>query len=106
VQNVKFTYRYLNCPTREKEILSLIHADICGPINVESVGGAQYFITFIDECLQYVEVVMLRNKSDALQVFIIYYNRKVDNLIRKHIKKLRTDNGKEYIFKELALFKE
>jgi len=30
---------------REKEILSLIYSDICGPINVESVGGARYFIT-------------------------------------------------------------
>jgi len=63
--------------TREKEILSLIHSDICGLINVESVAG--YFITFIDDYSQYAEIVMLRNKSDALHVFK-NYKRKVENL--------------------------
>jgi len=48
---------------------------------------------------------MLRNKSDALQVFK-NYKRKVDNLLVKCTKKLGTDNGKEYMFKEFALFKE
>jgi len=51
---------------REKEVLSLTHSDICGSINVESVGGAKYFVTFIDDHSRYTEVVMLRNRSDVL----------------------------------------
>jgi len=47
---------------REKEILSLIHLDICDPINVESVGVARYFLTFIDDYSRYMEFIMLRNK--------------------------------------------
>jgi len=74
-------------------------------MNLGSIGGAQYFITFIDECSRYAEVVMLRNKSDALQIFK-NYKRKIDNLLVKRIKKLRTDNSKEYMSKEFALFKE
>jgi len=85
--------------TCEKKILSLIHSDICGPINVESVGGARYFLTFIDDYSRYMEVVMLHNKSDALQVFK-NYKCKVENLTGKRIKKLHTDNGKEYISRE------
>jgi len=34
---------------REKEILLLIHSNICDPINVESVSGTRYFLTFIDD---------------------------------------------------------
>jgi len=69
--------------TCEKEILSLIHSDICSTINVESVGGARYFLTFIDDYLQYMEIIMLRNKSDELQVF----KRKIETLTGKRIKR-------------------
>jgi len=40
---------HLNHSLREKEILLLIHSEICGPINVESVSGTAYFITFTDD---------------------------------------------------------
>jgi len=45
---------------------------------------------------------MLRNKSDV-QVFK-NNKRKVENLIGKRIKKLHTDNGKEYMCKEFCNF--
>jgi len=85
--------------THEKEILSLIYSDICGPINVESVSGARYFI---GDYSRYTEVVMLCNKCDAVQVFKTY-KRKVENLTGKYIKKLRKDN-KEYISKQFSNF--
>jgi len=52
-----------------------------------------------------MEVEMLRNKSDALQIFK-NYKRKVENLTGKRIKKLRTDNGtdKKYTSKEFSNF--
>jgi len=50
-----------------------------------------------------MEVVMLCNKSDALQVFK-NYKHKIENLTGKRIKKLRTDNGKEYMSKEDSNF--
>jgi hypothetical protein len=34
---------------RAKEILELIHSDICGPMQTLSIGGAKYFLTFIDD---------------------------------------------------------
>jgi len=50
-----------------------------------------------------MEVVMLRNKSDVLQVFK-NCKSKVENLTGKAIKKLRTDNGKEYMPKKFSNF--
>ena len=29
--------------------LQLVHSDLCGPMNVDSVGGSKYVITFIDD---------------------------------------------------------
>lgn len=34
---------------RAKEILELIHFDICGPIQTLSIGGEKYFLTFTDD---------------------------------------------------------
>jgi len=46
---------------------------------------------------------MLRNKSDALQVFK-NYKHKLENLIDKRIKKLRTNNSKEHMPKKFSNF--
>lgn len=82
--------------TREKRILGLVHSDICGPMSIESIGGAKYFVTFIDDCSRYTE--MLRSRSDVLQAFKDY-KRKVEKQTGQQIKRLRTDNGREYLFK-------
>ena len=34
--------------TRKPNVLDLIYSDKCGPIDVESLGGNKYFVTFID----------------------------------------------------------
>ncbi|GBN28793.1 Retrovirus-related Pol polyprotein from transposon TNT 1-94 [Araneus ventricosus] len=34
---------------RSKEILGIVHTDLCGPMNVASIGGYQYFVSFIDD---------------------------------------------------------
>ena len=35
-------------PSRKKNVLDLIHSDLCG-LMPKSFGGAQYFVTFIDD---------------------------------------------------------
>ena len=39
---------------RSKELLGLVHSDICGKINAKSLSGAEYLLTFIDDCTHYV----------------------------------------------------
>ncbi|KAG6460307.1 hypothetical protein O3G_MSEX011897 [Manduca sexta] len=46
--------------TRASEPLQLIHSDLCGPMETISLGGARYYVTFIDDfsrkvCLFYEE---------------------------------------------------
>jgi hypothetical protein len=35
--------------TRKSNVLDLVYSDVCGPIEVESLGGYRYFVTFIDD---------------------------------------------------------
>jgi len=41
---------------RESEVLGLVHSDICSPTKTESLGGAKYFVTFIDDYSRYTEI--------------------------------------------------
>lgn len=119
--NIKGNFRELNCETcdeckihqlpyksstkREKEKLGLVHSDICGPMSVPSLGGARYFITFIDDKSRYVEVVMLKKRSDVIAAFKAY-KRRTEKETGCQIMKIRSDNAKEYISKEFNDFLE
>nr|GEW43788.1 hypothetical protein [Tanacetum cinerariifolium] len=59
---------------RAKDILGLIHTDVCGPFRTVSRQGASYFVTFTDDFSQ--------------------------NQLEKTIKSLRSDRGGEYMSQE------
>ena len=44
---------------RSKELLGLIHADICGPMMIRAIGGYTYFITFTIDHSRYGYVYLL-----------------------------------------------
>jgi len=90
---------------RQKEKLGLVHSDICGPMNKESLGGAKYFATFTDDYTRYTETVMLRQRSDVLTAFK-NFKKRVEKETGCVIKRLRTDNAKEYTSKEFKKFLE
>ena len=60
-----------------------------------SLGGASYFMTFIDDYSRKVWVYFLKHKDEALSVFKTFVTL-VENQSGKKLKCLRTDNGGEY----------
>ena len=76
--------------------LELIHSDLCGPMEENSLGGSKYFLTFVDDFTHKVFVYFLRNKSEVHDVFQEFKNM-VENQTGNRIKTLRTDNGTEYV---------
>jgi len=48
------------------EVLSVVHIDICGPMETPSMKGEWYFITFTDETTGRVSISLLRSKDQAL----------------------------------------
>jgi transposase InsO family protein len=77
----------------------LIHSDVCGPMSVDSNGGARYFVTFIDDYSRFIVVYLMKSKSEVMQHFMAYQAWS-QNVTGNRIKTLRSDNGGEYLSKE------
>ncbi|CAL9012352.1 unnamed protein product [Prunus brigantina] len=83
--------------------LELVHTDLCGPMQNESIGGNRYFITFIDDFSRMCWVYFLRNKSDTFNVFK-KFKAFVELQSGFSLKKLRSDRGGEYTSHEFQEF--
>ncbi|KAL0821709.1 hypothetical protein ABMA28_005135 [Loxostege sticticalis] len=94
---------FTSAGSRASALLELVHSDVCGPMEVTSLGGARYFLTFIDDFSRKVCVFTLKSKSECLNKFK-EYKCLVENQLNVKIKTLRTDNGTEYTNKEFADF--
>ena len=88
---------------KTNEILSYVHSDLWGPSRIESQGGGRYFISIIDDCSRKVWLYILKSKNEAFQKFKDW-KRMVELQTGKKVKKLRTDNGLEYINDEFNKF--
>lgn len=73
---------------------ALIHADVCGPMQEESLGGAKYFLCFKDDFSKFRRVFFLKTKtevSDCLKTFI-----NETKTVGHTIKEFLCDGGKEF----------
>ena len=82
-------------PKRDTKLLDLIHYDVCVPANVTSVGGAAYFVTFIDDASKKVWDFLIKSKDqffETFQKFHMVVERETNRLLRC----IRTNNGGEF----------
>ena len=84
---------------RSKHKMQLIHSDVCGPMQTESIGGARYFVTFIDDYSRCCKVYFVRQKSEVFSKFK-EFEKTFSNECGQRVTRLRTDNGGEYTSKE------
>ncbi|MCI47346.1 retrovirus-related pol polyprotein from transposon tnt 1-94 [Trifolium medium] len=52
------------------DLLELVYSDVCDPIQVSSIGGNKYFVTFIDDYSRKLWTYVINKKNDVLDVFI------------------------------------
>jgi transposase InsO family protein len=81
---------------RQTKTLEVIHSDLSGRFSRKSLGGAGYYITFIDDATRYTWVKFLKLKSDAAQAimdFVTYAATQFDT----SVKRFKSDNGGEYM---------
>ena len=45
---------------RAKDLLEIIHTDVCGPMSVEARGGYRYFLTFTDNLSRYGYIYLMK----------------------------------------------
>lgn len=76
--------------------LDLIHADLCGPMEKESLQRSRYFLVLVDDNSDYVHVYFLPKKSSALDSFKEFVSE-VQNFHGHNIKTFRSDGGGEFV---------
>ncbi|CAA0832257.1 Uncharacterized mitochondrial protein AtMg00710, partial [Striga hermonthica] len=79
----------------KENVLEMVYSDVCGPMEVESLGGSRYFVTFIDDASRKLWVYLLRTKGEVFQYFKRFHAM-VERQAGKPLKCLRSDNGREY----------
>ncbi|GJX68009.1 retrotransposon protein, putative, ty1-copia subclass [Tanacetum coccineum] len=90
---------YTHQVERAKDLLGLIHTDVCGPFKIMSRQGANYFVTFTEDFSHYGYVYLLKHKHEVFKTFKVF-QKEVENQLGKTIKSLRSDRGGEYMSQE------
>ena len=88
---------------RAKELLGLVHTDVCGPMSTCAKGGYYYFITFTDDLSRFGYVYLMRHKSESFEMFK-QYHKEVEKQTGKCIKILRSDRGGEYLSNDFVTY--
>ncbi|KAK2350959.1 putative mitochondrial protein [Trifolium repens] len=93
-KQVRMSHPMLEHQTTSK-VLELLHMDLMGPMQVESLGGKRYVLVVVDDFSRYTWVNFIREKSDAFDVFkelcIQIQREKGSNVVR-----IRSDHGREF----------
>ena len=75
------------------KVLELLHMDLMGPMQVESLGGKRYAFVCVDDFSRFTWINFIREKSDTFDVFrdlcLKVLNEKGCGIIR-----IRCDHGK------------
>jgi len=96
IHNLKFQ----NQRERANDLLDIIYTDLNDPHNTAENNSEKYFLTFIDDCSKAASVYTLKSKTEVYECFIEFINT-VENITGKKIERLRCDNGKEYVNKDI-----
>lgn len=89
--------------SRKGSPLELIHTDVVGPMQDESISGYKYFITFIDDYSNKLFTYPMWRKSEAFEKFSEFI-KLAEKQTGKELKAIRSDNGLEYINKQFESF--
>ena len=86
----------LNSNRRSKEILDLVHLDICGPMSTPSLSVFLYYVIFIDNFSRKTWIHFLKSKNETFRKFQ-EFKALVENQTSRRIRALRIDNGGEFV---------
>nr|GFA01203.1 retrotransposon protein, putative, Ty1-copia subclass [Tanacetum cinerariifolium] len=69
---------YTHQVERAKDLLGLIHTDVCGPFKIMSRQGASYFVAFTNDFSSYGYVYLLKHKHEVFETFKVF-QKEVEN---------------------------
>nr|GEW98526.1 hypothetical protein [Tanacetum cinerariifolium] len=75
---------YTHQVKRAKDLLGLIHTNVCGPFKITSRQGANYFITFTDDFSRYGYVYLLKHKHEVFETYKVF-QKEVENQLENSL---------------------
>lgn len=103
VQNKMTKTSFDNNRRRAKDVGEIIHADVNGPHQTVGYQGERYFLILIDDYSKAGKIYTMKGKNEVYDCIVTYVNQ-LENLTGKKIKKLRCDNGREFLNKDVCTF--
>ncbi|KAG2758595.1 Retrovirus-related Pol polyprotein from transposon TNT 1-94 [Phytophthora cactorum] len=94
-----------NHDKRRYDTFELLHFDICGPMEENSLGGSKYLLLIVDEASGCMKGFCLRAKSES-EDCIKTYIMKVQKQFGKKVKFVRHDGAREFATNSLKAFYE
>uniref|UniRef100_A0AAV1VN52 Integrase catalytic domain-containing protein n=1 Tax=Peronospora matthiolae TaxID=2874970 RepID=A0AAV1VN52_9STRA len=94
-----------NQDNRRYDTFELLHVDICGPIEMNSLGGSKYLLLIFDEASGCMKGFCLRVKSES-ENYITRYIKMVQAQFGKKVKLVRHDGAREFATNSLQEFYE
>jgi hypothetical protein len=82
--------------THTTHFLELVHSDLCGPIPVTTPHNKCYFIIFLDDHTNILDLQLLATKDQALDAWRLVRVR-WENQSGLRVKVFRSDNGGEFL---------
>ena len=71
--------------SKAKEILDIVHSDMCGPMTTTSLSGYVYYVSFIDDFSRKTWIYFLKGKNEVFSKFKVF-KALVENHSEKKIK--------------------
>ena len=87
---------------QERNLLEIIHTDVCRPMSIKARGEYRYFLTFTDDLSRYGYIYLMKHKSETFEKFKEFQSE-VENHRDKKIRFLRFDHGDKYLSYEFGL---
>jgi len=94
---------YLSSNTKSIDPFDLVHFDIWGSTSSSSTSSAKWFVTFIDDCIQVTWIFLMKEKFEVFNLFVRFFCM-IKTQFGKSIKRLCSDNGREYVNHDMSKF--
>lgn len=89
--------------SKTEDMLEIIHADVGGPMENQSIGGSKYYVLFVDDYSKMAFVYFMKAKNEVFKYFQ-EFQCMVEKQKDKKVKVLRTDNGGEFCSREFGSY--
>ncbi|GKF05959.1 retrovirus-related pol polyprotein from transposon TNT 1-94, partial [Tanacetum coccineum] len=87
------------------EILNTLHIDLCGPMRVQTINEKKYILVIVDYYSWFTWVKFLRSKDETPEV-VIKFLKQIQVGLNKTIRYINTNNGTEFVNKDLTEYYE